>query len=293
MQNRQEETMSAYFVVALYIFSHVEDPAAARHALAQLACHERICGTLLVAPEGFNGTLAATSRASLERLARAVATWAGVGDAFDADANGAAALAGRSPADRRLELKGSSAEVKPFQRLKVKLKPEIVTLRQPHVDPRAHVGTYVEPADWNALISDPDVVVVDTRNRYEVEIGTFPGALNPDTLEFKEFPAWVADHRSELEGKTIATFCTGGIRCEKATAYLQAEGFADVRHLKGGILRYLEEAPAEQSTWDGACFVLDDRVALGVGLVETGHKVCRRCQRAYMGEGCIRCDGVG
>ncbi len=286
--------MYAYSVVALYVFAHVENPAAAKHALAQLACHERICGTLLVAPEGFNGTLAATSSASLERLVRAVATWAGVRDEVGAGAGGMDADdSGGSAADRRLELKWSTAEVKPFQRLKVKLKPEIVTLRQPQVDPRSHVGTYVEPGDWNTLISDPNVVVVDTRNRYEVEIGTFPGALNPDTLEFKEFPAWVAEHRDELEGKTIATFCTGGIRCEKATAYLQAEGFADVRHLKGGILRYLEEVPVTETRWDGACFVFDERVALGVGLKETGHKVCRRCQRAYLGDECPRCDGVG
>ena len=280
--------MSAYSVVALYVFAGVDDPTEARARLLQLAEAEEICGTLLIAPEGFNGTLAARDRASLERLAEMVAAFAGV--ATEAEER---LTANRQTADRRLELKWSTAAEKPFQRLKLKLKPEIVTLRQPQVNPRDHVGTYVEPSDWNALISDPNVIVLDTRNDYEVEIGTFRRAIDPGTREFREFPAWVAAHRDELQGKTLATFCTGGIRCEKATAFLQSEGFEDVRHLKGGILRYLEDVPPEESLWDGACFVFDQRVALGHGLAETGHKVCRNCQRAYLDHSCPRCDPVG
>lgn len=276
--------MSAYSVVALYVFSIVEDPTAARDRLLALAEEEGICGTLIIAPEGFNGTLAADNRAALEKLAAEVADFAKVPREDERAPNTTSA------ADRRLELKWSTATEKPFGKLKMKLKPEIVTLRQPQVNPRAHVGTYVEPSEWNALISDPDVIVLDTRNDYEVEIGTFARAIDPKTREFREFPAWIAENRDKLKGKTLATFCTGGIRCEKATAFLQAEGFEDVRHLKGGILKYLEEVPAEESLWQGACFVFDSRVALGHGLQETGHKVCRSCQRAYQGDKCPRCE---
>jgi UPF0176 protein len=162
--------------------------------------------------------------------------------------------------------------------MKVRLKREIVTMGVEDIDPATSAGTYVAPADWNALISQPDTIVIDTRNAYEVSIGTFRGAIDPATASFREFPAWVETHRAELEGRKVAMFCTGGIRCEKATAYVKSLGFEDVFHLRGGILKYLEEVPAEQSLWQGECFVFDERVSVSHGLSEGDAELCRACR---------------
>jgi UPF0176 protein len=166
----------------------------------------------------------------------------------------------------------------PFHRMKVRLKREIVTMGVPDIDPLRDAGAYVEPSGWNALISDPDTVVIDTRNDYEVRLGTFAGARDPETTSFRDFPAWVEQHRGELEGKKVAMFCTGGIRCEKATAYVRSLGLEDVFHLKGGILKYLEEVPAAQSLWQGECFVFDERVSVGHGLAVGDAGLCRACR---------------
>jgi len=167
----------------------------------------------------------------------------------------------------------------PFHRMKVRLKREIVTMGEPDIDPLGDVGRYVEPGDWNALIADPGTIVIDTRNDYEVAIGTFAGAVDPKTHSFRDFPAWFRAHREEFEtAPKIAMFCTGGIRCEKATAYVKSLGFEDVFHLKGGILKYLEEVPAEQSLWQGECFVFDERVSVSHGLAEGDAELCRACR---------------
>ena len=246
-----------FVVAALYQFTRFEDPAALRGPLAASCCAAGVRGTLLIAPEGVNGTIAGT-RAGID-----------------------AALAHiRSlPGCACLEWKESTATEQPFNRLKVRLKREIVTMGQPQVDPTASVGRYVAPADWNALIADPDVVVIDTRNDYEVAIGTFEGAVDPGTQAFGDFPAWWAENQAQFDGKKIAMFCTGGIRCEKSTNYLIGEGVEDVFHLKGGILKYLEEVPEEASRWQGECFVFDGRVSVGHGLVEGPHVLCHGCRR--------------
>jgi UPF0176 protein len=178
-----------------------------------------------------------------------------------------------------LEVKFSRAAAMPFHRLKVRLKREIVTMGVEGIDPTRSVGTYVEPTEWNALISDPETVVVDTRNTYEVSLGTFRGAVDPKTASFRNFPAWLEANRSALEGRKLAMFCTGGIRCEKATAYAKAAGFVDVFHLKGGILKYLEDVSVEQSLWHGECFVFDERVSVTHGLAEGKAQLCRACRQ--------------
>ena len=194
----------------------------------------------------------------------------------------------------------------PFHRTKVRLKKEIVTMGQPDLDPLAGVGTYVAPEDWNALISDPETILIDTRNDYEVQIGTFEGAIDPETKSFREFPEWFRAQRAaiEAEGRTprIAMFCTGGIRCEKSTAFARAEGVEDVYHLKGGILNYLEHVPEDESMWRGECFVFDERVSVGHGLEPGEHSLCRACRRPLSeadmahehyadGVSCHRCHG--
>jgi len=198
--------------------------------------------------------------------------------------------------------KYADAAAMPFHRLKVRLKREIVTLGVAGIDAARDAGTYVSPADWNALVDDPDTVVIDTRNGYEVAVGSFAGAIDPGTDAFRDFPAWVDAHRDELAGKRIAMFCTGGIRCEKATALMKAEGFDDVHHLDGGILRYLEEVPEGESRWRGECFVFDERVAVGHGLAPGSHVLCRGCRMPVSpedrasplyaeGVSCPRCHG--
>lgn len=243
-------------VAALYQFAPFDDPAALRKPLLSLCVAQGIKGTLLLAREGINGTIA------------------GRDDAVALVVEHVRQLPGCSA----LDVKYSTATVQPFGRMKVRLKKEIVTLGVEGIDPARDVGRYVAPQDWNALICDPDTVIIDTRNDYEVAIGSFVGAIDPKTRSFSEFPDWFAAHKGELSGKRVAMFCTGGIRCEKSTAYLRAQGIEDVAHLKGGILAYLEQVPADQSLWHGDCFVFDERVSVGHGLVEGDHSLCRACR---------------
>ena len=244
-----------FTVAALYHFAPL-DPVARRAPLLALAQAEGLTGTLLLAPEGVNGTVAG-SRAGIDAVLAHIRGWDG--------------FAG-------LEHKESAASAQPFTRLKVRLKREIVTMGQPDVRPAEGTGTYVEPADWNALISDPDVAVIDTRNGYEVAIGSFAGAIDPGTESFGQFPDWWEANRARLAGKRIAMFCTGGIRCEKSTNYLRQQGVEEVYHLKGGILKYLEEVPESDSLWHGSCFVFDGRVSVGHGLSEGPHVLCHACR---------------
>ena len=213
-------------------------------------------GTLLLAREGVNGTIAGT-RDGID----AVMTW------MRADARLAP-----------IEVKESQADDNPFYRTKVKLKNEIVTMGVEDIDPCHIVGTYVKARDWNALISDPEVLVIDTRNHYEYEIGTFERAINPETDAFREFPAFVEKNLDPGKHKKVAMFCTGGIRCEKSTAYLKQQGFDEVYHLEGGILKYLEEVPEEQSLWRGECFVFDNRVTVNHQLQRGSYDQCHACR---------------
>ena len=246
-------------IAALYKFFRFPDYAERRQALAAKLCGLGIKGSLLLAEEGINGTIAG----SPEAIAEALATLRAL------------------PGAEGLEAKFSEADEMPFLRLKVRLKREIVTLGVPGTDPNSLVGTYVKPQDWNALISDPDTVLIDTRNDYEVAIGTFEGAIDPQTETFREFPAWFRQFREKLEAEgrkpKIAMFCTGGIRCEKATSFVKAEGIDDVFHLEGGILKYLEEVPPEGSLWRGECFVFDERVSVCPDLSPGSHVLCHAC----------------
>ncbi|MGB0683998.1 MAG: rhodanese-related sulfurtransferase [Magnetovibrionaceae bacterium] len=248
--------MTDIVVAAFYHFTGLKEPEALKPPLQAALAARGLKGTVLLAGEGVNGTLAG-SRAGID-----------------------AALASLRalPGCAELEHKESHAETMPFYRLKVRLKKEIVTLGVPGIDPTASVGTYVAPEDWNDLIDDPDTVVIDTRNDYEVGIGTFKGALNPRTSSFRDLPEWFQRHRAELEGKKVAMFCTGGIRCEKATSYFKAQGIGDVFHLKGGILKYLEEVPKEESRWQGECFVFDYRISVGHGLELGDYVQCHACR---------------
>ncbi|MDU8942472.1 oxygen-dependent tRNA uridine(34) hydroxylase TrhO [Ovoidimarina sediminis] len=251
-----------YVVAALYRFTRVENPAGLKPALLDACVAGGVTGTLILAEEGINGTIAGPE--------------AGIGAVLDH-------IRGL-PGFAALEVKFSTAAEAPFQRMKVRIKREIVTMGQPGVDPLAAVGRYVEPGDWNALISAPDVVTIDTRNDYEVAIGSFTGAVDPETRSFTEFPAWWRKNRDRFEGKRIAMFCTGGIRCEKSTSFLAGEGVEEVFHLKGGILKYLEEVPEEDSLWEGACFVFDRRVSVEHGLAEGPHRLCHGCRRPLLPE---------
>ena len=251
-----------YTIAALYHFTHFPDPDALRPALHQLCRAQSVKGTLLLAQEGINGTIA------------------GPFGGVDAVLAHIRALPGCDD----LEWKEATSGDPPFGKIKVRLKKEIVTMGQPDVDPRTCVGNYVEPEDWNDLIRSDDVVVIDTRNDYEVAIGTFEGAIDPNTASFRDFPAWWEENKDRFHNKRVAMFCTGGIRCEKSTNYLLGQGVEDVYHLKGGILRYLEEIPEEDSTWQGDCFVFDNRVSVGHGLVEGPHKVCHGCRRSILPE---------
>lgn len=246
-----------YTVAALYHFTRFEAPEALRAPLLALCKAQGVMGTLLLAGEGINGTIAG-SRAGIDAVLGHIRALPGCAD---------------------LDWKESTATTPPFHRMKVRLKKEIVTMGQPDVDPAARTGHYVAPADWNALISAPDVAVIDTRNDYEVAIGSFEGAVDPQTQSFGEFPAWWAANKDRFAGKRIAMFCTGGIRCEKSTNYLLGQGVSDVYHLQGGILKYLEEVPQAESTWQGDCFVFDARVSVGHGLVEGPHVLCHACRR--------------
>ncbi len=247
-------------VAALYHFTRFDNPATLCGPLLALARAEGVRGSLLLAGEGINGTIAGP-RAGIDAMLAHIRALPG--------------CAG-------LEWKESAASAMPFGRMKVRLKREIVTMGQPDVDPRAGTGHYVDPADWNALISAPDVAVIDTRNAYEIAIGTFQGAIDPGTDSFGAFPQWWQENRHRFHNKRIAMFCTGGIRCEKSTNYLLGEGIDEVYHLKGGILKYLEDVPESQSLWRGACFVFDQRVSVEHGLREGPHHLCHACRRPLL-----------
>lgn len=267
-------------VAALYHFTPFPDPDTLKGPLAHVACENGVKGTLLLAREGINGTIAGP-RAGIDAVLAHIRTL---------------------PGCATLEWKESTAQTMPFGRMKVRIKREIVTMGQPDVDPVASVGNYVEPADWNALISAPDVAVIDTRNEYEVQIGSFAGAVDPGTASFRDFPAWWRANAHRFHNKRIAMFCTGGIRCEKSTNFLLGEGVENVFHLKGGILKYLEEIPEDASLWQGECFVFDKRVSLGHGLRQGPHTLCHACRRPLApkdrqrpeyeeGVSCHRCVG--
>jgi UPF0176 protein len=256
------DSSDSFRVAALYRFARLEDCAALRAPLETLCREQGVRGTLLLAAEGINGTIAGTPAAIDAVLAHIRAL----------------------PDCAEVDVKLSTASAMPFHRMKVRVKREIVTMGQPDIDPRASVGTYVEPQDWNALIADPGTIVIDTRNDYEVAVGTFEGAIDPETATFRDFPAWFRAERERLLGTgdtppKVAMFCTGGIRCEKSTAFLRQEGIEEVFHLKGGILKYLETVPEEDSLWRGECFVFDQRVTVGHGLVEGTHALCHACRR--------------
>jgi UPF0176 protein len=240
----------SYRVAAFYQFAALPDFRELREPLRVICAELRLKGSVLLAHEGINGTLAG----SVEAIAALVA-----------ELRDGALFGGRLD---NIELKFSLAAAMPFQRLKIRLKREIVTLGDAATDPTRQVGIYVEPADWNALIAAPDTLVIDARNAFEVAMGTFAGAVDPGIRSFGQFREFAARHLDPARHRKVAMFCTGGIRCEKASAYLLARGFAKVYHLKGGILKYLEGVPEAESRWRGECFVFDDRVALGHGLRE-------------------------
>ncbi|MDB9445740.1 oxygen-dependent tRNA uridine(34) hydroxylase TrhO [Anabaena sp. CS-542/02] len=242
-------------VAALYKFVSLPDFAEKQEPLLSYCQSQGIKGTILLAAEGINGTIAG-SRQGVDSVL---------------------AFLRSDPRLADLEHKESYTETQPFERLKVRLKAEIVTMGLPEVDPNQQVGTYVSPQEWNDLISDPEVVVIDTRNDYEVNIGTFKTAQNPQTKSFREFPEYVSNNLDPNQHKKVALFCTGGIRCEKASAFMLSQGFTEVYHLKGGILKYLESVPAEESLWEGECFVFDERVAVGHGLELGSHELCFCC----------------
>ncbi|MGK2909133.1 MAG: rhodanese-related sulfurtransferase [Sphingobium sp.] len=248
-------------IAALYKFTAFQDCNAIRNDLATLCRTLAVKGILLIAPEGINGTIAGSDEAVGEVLTH---------------------IRGL-PGCAALDVKVSRADTTPFHRMKVQVRREIVTMGLPGIDPAAASGQYVAPEDWNALISEPGMILIDTRNDYEVQIGTFTGAINPNIATFRDFPAWFDAERERLLtagiSPKVAMFCTGGIRCEKSTAFLKGEGVDEVYHLQGGILKYLETVPAEQSLWEGECFVFDQRVAVGHGLAPGTHTSCHGCRR--------------
>lgn len=255
------DTTQAICVAALYRFARLDDCERLRLPLRHLCDEHGIKGTIIVAAEGINGTIAG-SRGGIDRVLGHIRAWPDCAD---------------------LEVKFSNAAAMPFHRMKVRLKREIVTMGQPGIDPSANAGAYIDPQDWNALIDDPDTIVIDTRNDYEVTIGSFAGAINPMTGTFRGFPKWFDREREYLLGSEkppkIAMFCTGGIRCEKASAFLKREGVEEVYHLKGGILAYLEAVPQDATRWQGECFVFDQRVAVGHGLAAGSFELCFACRR--------------
>lgn len=260
MTDLQTSPQHAVRVAALYRFASVADPAAVRDALQAVCDAGEVRGTLLVAPEGLNGTIAG-SEPAVEAVLSAIHAM---------------------PGFETLELKYAWTDALPFHRMKVRVKREIVAMGQPDLDPARQAGVYVAPTDWNALIADPQTLVIDTRNDYEGEIGAFEGAIQPNTRSFRDFPDWFrTEGRVLLEqtgAKRVAMYCTGGIRCEKSTAFLKAEGVENVHHLEGGILRYLETVDEDESLWRGECFVFDERVSVGHGLSQGPHTLCRGCR---------------
>lgn len=242
-------------VATFYKFVLLSDLNRLREAICSDCRAGNIKGTILLAKEGINGTIAG-SKEQIEELFQRLRSY---------------------PAFADLGYRQSESEEIPFKRLKVKIKKEIVTLGKPEVNPNERVGTYISPQDWNRLIENPEVILIDTRNTYEIDIGTFKGAIDPRTHHFREFPEYVATHLHPEKHQKIAMFCTGGIRCEKASAYLLGQGFKEVYHLQGGILNYLEQIEPAESLWQGDCFVFDERVALAHQLVESNYEMCRGC----------------
>lgn len=248
--------MNQTVVCALYKFVTLDDFESLRAPLLDIMLENRVRGTLLLAREGINGTVAG-NREGIDNLL---------------------AWLKRDPRLADLDYKESHTDIAPFRRSKVKLKREIVTMGVEGIDPRRSVGTYVKPRDWNALISDPEVLLIDTRNDYEYQVGSFRNAVNPNTDSFREFPQYVRDNLDPAKHKKVAMFCTGGIRCEKSTAYLREQGFEEVYHLQGGILKYLEDVPKEETLWDGECFVFDDRVTVNHDLERGNYDQCNACR---------------
>ena len=243
MLDRLDVEDNCYVIAALYQFVSLKQLDVLRQQLQQLCDKNEALGTILLASEGINGTVAAPRNGMARFL-----EWLELDGRFD-----------------NLSLKFSCSPDQPFLRMKVRPKREIVTMGRPEINPAKRTGTHIDPADWNKLISDPDVLLIDTRNTYETAIGMFDGAVDPMTKNFRDFPDWaheLATQREDRRPKKIAMYCTGGIRCERSTAYLKKKGFKDVYHLKGGILRYLEKMPQDQSLWEGDCFVFDYRVAV-------------------------------
>jgi UPF0176 protein len=251
-----------FTIAALYHFAPVSDPTELQKIIREKCEAFEIKGTFLIAKEGLNGTIAGTA-SGVQGILSFLKSLTGFSN---------------------LEWKLSHSPDEPFGKLKVRLKREIVTMGQPDVDPLGTVGHYVEPEEWNELILADDVVVIDTRNDYEVAIGTFDGAIDPRTKSFREFPKWWEKNKQRFANQRIAMFCTGGIRCEKSTSFLKSQGVEDVYHLKGGILKYLETVPEDQSTWNGECFVFDGRVSVGHGLKIGPHQLCFGCRRPIMPE---------
>ncbi len=243
-------------VAALYRFVSLADLPKLQKRIKAVCDENDICGTLLIAPEGINGTVAGQGNA--------IPTLISLLDDIASVTQG--------------ELKYSSASTRPFRRIKVRLKKEIITMKAPEADPTKIVGQYVKPKDWNDLVNDPDVTLIDTRNNYETAVGIFKGAIDPEIETFTEFKDYVQEKMDPKKQKKVAMFCTGGIRCEKASSYMLANGFEEVYHLQGGILKYLEEVPAEESQWEGDCFVFDRRVAVGQDLRESPYQICYGCR---------------
>ena len=270
--------MDPLLVAAFYKFVQLTDLASLQDQIESCCRRNNVLGIVLLAQEGINSTIAG-SREGVVKVLEFIR---------------------QDPRFTDLEWKESFANKQPFRKLRVRLKKEIVTMGIPEIDPSQLVGTYVKPADWNALIRDPDVIVIDARNNYETEIGTFTGAVNPDLDSFSQLPSWLEEKIDTGEQPRVAMFCTGGIRCEKSTAFLKQAGVKEVYHLQGGILKYLEEVPEDESLWEGECFVFDQRVAVGHGLELADYELCRACrfplspsdkQSKYFQEGvsCSRC----
>lgn len=245
-------------VVSLYRFLDLESPSSFRDELQKVCDQYGMLGTILVAHEGFNGTLAGD-----ERAVASVLDW----------------IRGRLDISVELDARWTDAGAAPFRKMRVKVKKEIVTLGRPDILPHETTGEYVDARRWNELIADPEVVVIDTRNHYEIEVGTFPGSLDPGNDSFREFPEFAKELASQSTDRPLAMFCTGGIRCEKATALMLELGFEEVYHLRGGILNYLTEISDEENRWDGECFVFDTRVAVDRDLAEGGYVQCHACRR--------------
>ena len=246
-------------VAALYKFHSIENPLSVRHMLKSNLDNNLVTGTILIGKEGLNGTISA----SIKDMKKAISIIKSI-KGFD-----------------DINIKYSKSKIKPFTRLKVKTKEEIVTIGDKKLDPSINSGIYVEPKDWNSFIAKDDVLLIDTRNNYEYSIGTFKNSINPRTNNFREFPNWVKSQKfsnKDKKTKKVAMFCTGGIRCEKATSYMKKEGFKNVFHLKGGVLKYFEDISTDQSKWTGECFVFDDRVSLDHNLDEGSYDMCHGCR---------------